>query len=53
MTDAELADKFRQCAAWGGLDTRRAQQIIDLVWHIDELPDVGELTRLLRDAHAT
>ena len=53
MTDAELADKFRQCAEWGGVDARRAQQIIDLVWRIDELPDVGELTRLLGDARAT
>jgi len=53
MTDTELADKFRQCAEWGGLDARRTQQIIDLVWRIDELPDVGELTRLLGDAPAT
>jgi len=48
MTDGELADKFRQCADWGGLDGGRAQSIIDLVWRIDELQDVGELTRLLR-----
>ena len=48
MTDGELADKFRQCADWGGLNGGRAQSIIDLVWRIDELQDVGELTRLLR-----
>ncbi len=48
MTDDELADKFRQCAAWSGLDGGRAQSIIDLVWRIDALEDVGELTRLLR-----
>lgn len=48
MTDAELADKFRQCADWGGIDGGRAQSIIDLVWRIDELQDIGELTRLLR-----
>ena len=47
MTDAELADKFRQCASWGGLDPRRADAVIDRVWHIDDLHDVGELTRLL------
>ena len=41
-----------QVAEWGGLDSQRAQQIIDLVSRIDELPDVGELTRLLRGAHA-
>jgi len=48
MTDLDLADKFRQCADWGGLDGGRAQSIIDLVWRIDELQDVGELARLLR-----
>ncbi len=47
MTDAELADKFRQCASWGGLDARRADAVIDRVWHIEELHDVGELTQLL------
>jgi 2-methylcitrate dehydratase PrpD len=47
MSDAELADKFRQCASWGGFDARRADAVIDRVWHIDELDDVGELTRLL------
>ena len=26
MTDDELADKFRECAAWGGLASRRAQK---------------------------
>jgi 2-methylcitrate dehydratase PrpD len=48
MTDIDLADKFRQCAAWSGLDGGQAQSIIDLVWQIDALRDVGELTRLLR-----
>jgi len=48
MTDEELSDKFRQCAAWGGLDGERTKAVLDLVWRIDDLPDVGELTRLLR-----
>ncbi len=48
MTDDELAEKFRQCAAWGGLDRGQAQAVLDLVWRIDELRDVNELTRLLR-----
>lgn len=48
MTDQELADKFRQCAEWGGLDTAGAQAIIDRVWDIENLTDVRELARLLR-----
>src|SRR2546427_2835706 len=47
MTDAELADKFRQCASWGGLDARRADAVIDLAWRIDELENIDELMRLL------
>ena len=48
MTDAELSDKFRQCAAWGGLDEDRTEAVLDLVWNIEALPNVNELTRLLR-----
>jgi 2-methylcitrate dehydratase PrpD len=47
MTDAELADKFRQCASWGGLDSRRADAVIDRIWHIEDLRDVSELMQLL------
>ncbi|HXN16117.1 MAG TPA: MmgE/PrpD family protein [Usitatibacter sp.] len=48
MTDAELAEKFRQCASWGGLDRERSQALLDLVWKIEELEDVARLTKLLR-----
>jgi len=48
MTDDELSEKFRQCAAWGGLSPDEAQAVLDLVWRIEELRDVNELTRLLR-----
>ena len=48
MTDAELSEKFRQCAAWGGLDARATKAVLDLVWKIEEVKDVNELTRLLR-----
>ncbi len=47
MSDAELSEKFRQCAAWGGLDRERTQAVLDLVWKIETLQDVNELTRLL------
>src|SRR5260221_7899836 len=48
MTDGELSEKFRQCAEWGGLDRARAQKVLELVWNIEALKDVSELTKLLR-----
>ena len=48
MSDAELSDKFRQCAAWGGFDADRTQAVLDRVWKLEKLPNVNELTRLLR-----
>jgi 2-methylcitrate dehydratase PrpD len=48
MSDAELSEKFRQCASWGGLDAATSKKVLDLVWNIEELHDVNELTRLLR-----
>ena len=47
MSDAELSDKFRECAAWGGLAPDQAEEALALLWRIDELADVGELTRAL------
>ena len=48
MSDAELAEKFRQCAAWGGLDRDQTKAVLDLAWRIDTIDDIGELTRHLR-----
>jgi 2-methylcitrate dehydratase PrpD len=48
MSDDELSDKFRQCAAWGGLDGQQTNTVIDLLWRIESLRDVGELTQHLR-----
>jgi 2-methylcitrate dehydratase PrpD len=48
MTDDELAEKFRQCASWGGLDKARIDQVLKLLWKIEEMKDVNELTQLLR-----
>jgi 2-methylcitrate dehydratase PrpD len=48
MSDEELSEKFRQCAAWGGLNAATTKQVLDLVWKIEELGDVNELTQLLR-----
>jgi hypothetical protein len=48
MTDDELSEKFRECAAWGGLGRDEASAALDLAWRVDELADVRELTALLR-----
>jgi 2-methylcitrate dehydratase PrpD len=48
MSDDELSEKFRQCAAWGGLDGATTKKVLDIVWKIEELKDVNELTKLLR-----
>jgi 2-methylcitrate dehydratase PrpD len=47
MTDAELEQKFRECAAWGGLARTQAQRVIEQVWNIERLENVGDLARLL------
>src|SRR5438093_410203 len=39
MSDAELADKFGQCAAWGGLDRTQTQNLLDLAWRIETIED--------------
>ena len=48
MSDEELSEKFRECAAWGKLDRVRTEEVLKLLWRIEELADVGPLTRLLR-----
>jgi 2-methylcitrate dehydratase PrpD len=50
MTDAELEAKFLDCAAWGGLADRDARDVADLIWRVEEMRDVRDLTRLLRSA---
>jgi 2-methylcitrate dehydratase PrpD len=48
MSDEELSEKFRQCAAWGGLTKEQTQAVLDAVWKIETVKDVNELTKLLR-----
>jgi 2-methylcitrate dehydratase PrpD len=47
MSDRELEQKFFECAEWGGVDRTTARKIVELVWGIEKLGDVRELTRLL------
>ena len=48
MTDDELADKFRGCARWAKMPAARIETLLDMLWHIESLKDVNELTTLLR-----
>jgi 2-methylcitrate dehydratase PrpD len=47
MSDEELADKFRDCAQWGGLPKPNAQKVIDLVFGLEKVKSAREITRLL------
>jgi hypothetical protein len=47
MSDRELEQKFFECAEWSRVDRAVARRIAQLVWRIEELADVRELTHLL------
>ncbi len=47
MSDREVEDKFRRLAK-GKLDRARVARVIDLVWKLDSVNDVGVLMPLLR-----
>jgi 2-methylcitrate dehydratase PrpD len=47
MSDDEVADKFRECAAWGGLSRAHSEKVIALVFDLERLPRTRDLTRLL------
>ncbi|MBI2295739.1 MAG: MmgE/PrpD family protein [Betaproteobacteria bacterium] len=47
MSDQELSDKFRECAAWGRLPKANAEQVIGLVLNLEKLKSVRGLTRVL------
>jgi hypothetical protein len=47
MSDDEVADKFRECASWGGLPDANIKKVIDAVFHLEKLKSTRELTRLL------
>ena len=53
MSDAELSDKFRECAAWGKLPKAQAEKVIDLVFGLEKLKSIRELTRVLAPARVT
>ena len=48
MTDDELANKFRECAAWGKLPKASAEKIIGMVFGLEKLKNIRGLTKLLQ-----
>ncbi len=47
MSDREVEEKFRMLAA-GKLDRTRMNKVIDLVWKLDRVKDIGSLMPLLQ-----
>jgi len=55
MSDAELADKFHECAAWGGLARAAADRVVNQVFEMEKLKNVATLVKPLgaaRPRHA-
>ena len=48
MTEVELEAKFRDCAAWGGVSDVDARRVAAMVWGIEDLRDIRQLTARLR-----
>jgi 2-methylcitrate dehydratase PrpD len=47
MSYAEVAEKFRECAAFGGWPAGKAEQLITLITRLESVPKVSEITALL------
>jgi 2-methylcitrate dehydratase PrpD len=47
MTDDELATKFRECASWGKLPKTTADKVVEMVFGLEKLKSIRNLTRLL------
>ncbi len=48
MSDDELAKKFRECATWGKLPDASAEKVIEIVFNLEKLKNVRDLTKLLQ-----
>ena len=47
MTDAELEDKFRALAE-DLLSEEQTNTLLDRLWHLEEVEDIGEILRLTK-----
>jgi 2-methylcitrate dehydratase PrpD len=45
LTQGELAEKFNECAAWGGIPAPRAARALELLLGLERLESVDELMR--------
>jgi 2-methylcitrate dehydratase PrpD len=50
MTDAELEAKFLDCAAWAGVSDADARRVAAMIWDLEDLRDIRDLTARLRGA---
>lgn len=48
MSDDEVANKFRECAAFADWPEQRSEQIVDAVRNLEKLANIADLTALLR-----
>jgi 2-methylcitrate dehydratase PrpD len=49
MSEEEVAEKFRDCAAFAKMPKDRAEKAIDLILSLEKVADIRELTALLRN----
>ena len=47
MSFTEVAQKFRKCAAYGGLDSGRVEAVIECVSAFESLGSLSELSPLI------
>lgn len=47
MSWSEVADKFRECATYGGVSPAKANEVISMVETLETLPDLNRLTAAL------
>lgn len=47
MSYEEVADKFRECAAFSRWPSKQAEDVVGMVKSLEDLPNVRELTALL------
>jgi 2-methylcitrate dehydratase PrpD len=48
MSEAEVAEKFRDCAAFAKMPRNKTERAIELILNLEGVGDIRELTRLLR-----
>ena len=49
MTEDEVAEKFRDCAAFAKMPKGNTERAIELILNLEKVGDIRELTRLLRN----